>query len=151
VKRYERLTATIVVAGGVLIMVYAWHSLKLGSIHMPDAGLLPFLCGGALAVLGIIWAVMLQLSREEGQEGSEEKPLWHRPLLSLLLMVVYGWAMETLGYVTSTLLFMVAWEQIIERETWVKTIVIAVLATIAMYALFVLFLKVPIPPELFLR
>ncbi len=130
-------------------MIYAWHSLKLGSIHMPDAGLLPFLCGLALTVLGIIWALMLQLSREREEAG--EKPLWHRPVLSLLLMVVYGWAMEALGYITSTLLFVVAWQQIIEREKWMKTLVIAVLGTVAMYALFVLFLKVPVPQEWILR
>lgn len=147
-KKYERLTAMLVVAGGVLIMIYAWHSLKLGSIHMPDAGLMPFLCGAGLAVLGVIWALMLQLAREEKEEA--EKVLWHRPLISLLLMVIYGWAMEAVGYITSTVLFMIAWQQIIEREKWVKTIVIAVLGTIAMYALFVLFLKVPVPPEFFI-
>lgn len=150
-KRYERLTAMVVVAGGVLIMIYSWHSLKLGSIQIPDAGLLPFLSGMGLAVLGIIWAVMLQMAREDPKPGSESKPLWHRPLLSLLLMVIYAWAMETVGYVTSTVLFMIAWQQVIEREKWGKTMIISVLATIAMYALFVLFLKVPIPQELFLR
>jgi hypothetical protein len=137
-----------VVAGGVLIMFYAWQSLKLGSIHMPDAGLLPFLCGGSLVILGVIWALMLQWS--PAKEASGEKALWHRPVISLGLMVVYGWAMETIGYITSTLLFVIAWQQIIEREKWVKTILIAVLGTAAMYALFVLFLKVPVPPEFFI-
>ena len=66
-------------------------------------------------------------------------------------MVLYGLAMETLGYISSTLVFMVAWEKIIEREKWVKTMVISLLGTLAMYALFVYFLKVPIPQELFLR
>jgi len=59
--------------------------------------------------------------------------------------------MEEIGYITSTLLFMVAWEQIIERERWVKTIVIAVLSTMSMVVLFVYFLNIPIPQELFLR
>jgi putative tricarboxylic transport membrane protein len=148
VKKYERITAVVTFLGGVWIMVYAWGTLKLGSIHMPDAGLLPFLCGASLAVMGIIWALMLQWSR--AKEAPAEKTLWYKPLLSLLLMVVYGWAMEALGYITSTLLFMIAWQQIIEREKWIKTIVIAVLGTAAMYALFVLFLKVPIPPEFFI-
>ena len=83
--------------------------------------------------------------------GETGKRMPYRPITSLALMILYGWTMEALGYITSTLIFMVAWQQIIEREKWVKTMVIAVLATAAMYSLFKLFLKVPIPEELFLR
>jgi putative tricarboxylic transport membrane protein len=148
-KKYERITAIITSLGGVWIMVYAWHTLKLGSIHVPDAGFLPFLCGAGLAILGIVWILILQWKKEQGNESPAERRLWHRPLLSLALMVLYGMAMETVGYITSTLVFMVAWQQIIEREKWFKTMIISLLGTFAMYALFVYLLKVPIPPEFF--
>ena len=134
---------------GLWIMYYAWGTLKLGSIHVPDAGLLPFLCGASLVILGIVWALILQFTK--AKEAPSEKTLWYRPILSLVLMLIYAWAMETVGYITSTLIFMVAWQQIIEREKWIKTLVISVLGTVAMYALFGLFLKVPIPQELFFR
>ena len=148
-KKYERITAVLTSMAGVWIMYYAWGTLKLGSIHVPDAGLLPFLCGIGLAILGVAWLLVLQWGKEK--EDASEKRLWHRPLLSLLLMVVYGWAMEALGYISSTLIFVIAWQQIIEREKWVKTMIIAVLSTVAMYALFVYLLKVPIPSEFFLQ
>ncbi len=150
-KKYERITALITVLGGMVIMYYAWHTLKLGSIHVPDAGLLPFLCGVGLAVLGIVWILVLQWTKEQRSEDSAEKRLWHRPLLSLALMVIYGWAMESVGYITSTLIFVIAWQKVIEHEKWLKTMIIALLGTIAMYALFVYLLKVPIPPEFFAR
>jgi len=149
-KQNERITAILTSLGGIWTMLYAWHTLKLGSIHVPDAGFLPFLCGVGLAILGIVWIVILQWAKERGNEGPVEVRLWRRPLLSLALMVLYGWAMETVGYITSTLIFMVAWQQIIERERWFKTLVISVLGTIAMYALFVYLLKVPVPPEFFI-
>jgi len=149
VKKSERITATIMSLGGLLVMIYAWRSLTLGSIHIPDAGFLPFLCGAGLAILAIIWRVTLQLSKEK--EAPSEKRLWHRPLLSVLLMIAYGWAMETIGYISSTLIFVVGWQQIIEHEKWLKTVIIAVLSTAAMYTLFVYLLKVPIPPEFFLQ
>jgi putative tricarboxylic transport membrane protein len=150
VKKHERITAILTSLAGVSIMVYAWHALKLGSIHVPDAGFLPFLCGAGLAVLGVVWILILQWKKEQGDESTAEKRLWQRPLLSLVLMVLYGWTMETVGYITSTLIFMVAWQQIIEREKWFKTMVISLLGTLAMYALFVYLLKVPIPPEFFI-
>lgn len=150
-KKYERITALIMALGGLWIVYYAWDTLKIGSIHVPDAGFLPFLCGTGLVMLGIAWFLALQWRKERQTEASREKRLWHRPLLSLVLMVLYGLAMEAVGYVTSTLIFMVAWEKIIEREKWIKTLIISLLGTLAMYALFVYFLKVPIPQELFLR
>jgi len=149
VKKSERIVAILTSLGGVMIMYYAWHTLKLGSIHVPDAGLLPFLSGMGLAVLGIVWRLNLQWAKEQPQEGPAEKRLWHRPLLSLVLMVLYGWAMESVGYITSTLLFVIAWQKVIEREKWSKTMIIALVATFAMYLLFVYLLKVPIPPEFF--
>jgi len=149
VEKSERITAIIMSVGGLMIMVYAWRTLELGSAHTPGAGFLPFLCGAGLAILASIWLVALQLSKKK--EAPSEKRLWHRPLFAVLLMIAYGWAMETSGYMSSTLIFVVAWQRIIEHEKWVKTIVIAVLSTVAMYALFVYLLKVPIPQEFFIR
>ncbi len=150
-KNYERLAAVFTTMLGAMTMYYAWQVLKLGSIFMPDAGFFPFLCGGGLTVLGIIWILKLQLSKKPATNGSAEKRLWHRPLISLALMVVYGWAFETIGYLTATVLFMIAWQQIIEREKWPKTLAISFLGTIGMYALFAYVLKVPIPQEFFLK
>lgn len=148
-KKSERITAIILALGGVWIMVYAWRTLTLGSILTPGAGFLPFLCGAGLAILAVIWLVTLQLSKKE--EAPSGKRLWHRPLFSMLLMIAYGWAMETSGYISSTLIFVVAWQRIIEHEKWVKTIIIAVLSTVVMYTLFVCLLKVPIPQDFFIR
>jgi putative tricarboxylic transport membrane protein len=151
VKKYECATALLTSIGGVWIMVYASHTLKLGSIHVPDAGFLPFLAGTGLAILGIVWLLILQWTKEPEQERPAERRQWHRPLLSLLLMLFYGWAMEAVGYVTSTLLFVIVWQKLIEHERWLKTMIIALMGTFTMYALFVHFLKVPIPPEFFAR
>lgn len=150
-KKYERITAIVLAGGGVVIMVYAWNTLKIGSIHVPDAGLMPFLCGAALVILGFVWTLILQWTKKREDEGPAEERLWQKPVLSLILMVIYAWAIEALGYITSTLVFMVAWQKLIEHEKWVKTALVSLLGTLAMYVLFVYFLKVPIPQELFFR
>jgi len=38
VKKHERIAAALTSLGGVAVMIYAWHTLRLGSIHVPDAG-----------------------------------------------------------------------------------------------------------------
>ncbi|MEW6334290.1 MAG: tripartite tricarboxylate transporter TctB family protein [Thermodesulfobacteriota bacterium] len=145
----ERITALVTSIAGAAVMVYGWRTLNIGSIHVPDAGFFPFLCGAGLTILGVVWMWILQFTREKAAPAQPRR--WHRPVLSLALMVLYGWAMESVGYISSTLVFMVAWQKVIEGERWPKTLVISLLGSLAMYALFVFFLKVPVPPELFLR
>jgi len=44
-----------------------------------------------------VWLLILQWTKEQEKEGPPEQRLWHRPVLSLVLMVLYGWAMESVG------------------------------------------------------
>jgi hypothetical protein len=56
--------------------------------------------------------------------------------------------MEPLGYMLSTFIFLVAWQFAIEREKWLKTGAIAIIGTVAMYAIFSYLLRVPLPEGL---
>jgi hypothetical protein len=87
----------------------------------------------------------------DAQESFFEKGRWVKPAVAVGLMLVYAWAIEAVGYITSTLVFMAAWQLLVERERWSKTILISLLGTLAMYMLFNRFLKVPVPTEFFIR
>ena len=149
-NKSERFVALGTTCAGIAIMVYAWRILTLGDFTVPDAGLLPFLAGTGLTVLSAIWA-LTTLGKAPAAVAPPGSRRWKRPLLALLLMVLYAWAIDALGYISSTLVFTAAWQQIIERERWLKTVLIAAIGTAAMYVLFVYLLKLPIPQELFLR
>lgn len=149
-KRHERIAAVGVVIGGLAVVTYGYAFLKLGSIFQPDAGFLPFVSGVALVVLGICWFVVARDVKDEGM-AFFEKGRWVKPALAMAMMLGYAWTIETIGYITSTLLFMLAWQVLVERERWFKTIQISLLGTAAMYVLFRYLLKVPVPPEVFFR
>lgn len=149
-KRHERIAAVTVVIGGLAIVYYAYAVLRLGSIFQPDAGFLPFLSGIALVLLGICWFVVAG-GLEAQEKAFFEKGRWVKPALAMGMMLVYAWAIEALGYITSTLVFMIAWQLLVERERWLKTVLVSLLGTLAMYLLFSRFLKVPVPPEIFIR
>jgi cellulose synthase/poly-beta-1,6-N-acetylglucosamine synthase-like glycosyltransferase len=150
VKRHERIAAVIVALGGLAVACYAYAVLKLGSILQPDAGFLPFLSGIALVVLGLCWFAVAR-GLDDQEKALFEKGRWFKPALALAMMLVYAWTIEAVGYISSTLVFMLAWQVLVERERWVKTIVISLLGTAAMYVLFRYLLKVPVPPEVFFR
>jgi putative tricarboxylic transport membrane protein len=148
---YERLTAVIIAVGGGVIMYYAWSDLKIGEIQVPGAGFLPFLTGAGLSILAIIWALTSPRTAEQQNESLVEERRWQRPVWSFVLMLLFVWSIEMVGFNTATFIFMMTWQKLIEREKWIKAFVISLLAMMIMYALFVYLLKVPVPQELFLR
>ncbi|MBN1104380.1 MAG: tripartite tricarboxylate transporter TctB family protein [Deltaproteobacteria bacterium] len=149
-KKYERIAAGILTGMGLAVLYHSYAVLRLGSIFSPDAGFFPFLAGCALILLGCCWLLSVR-GPETQKKTFFQEGQWLKPVLAFGFMLVYAYAIESVGYVLSTLLFMIAWQRIVERERWAKTFLIACASTTAMYSLFVYLLKVPLPPEFFLR
>jgi putative tricarboxylic transport membrane protein len=144
----------------------AYHSyavLKLGILISPGAGFLPFLCGVALIVLGVVWRLqgLLRKSRtapaaagaaETAGEG-EAAPLpgtRTKLVLAFLTTVAYAVLFERIGFLLSTLVFMLGWQMVVERERWLKSVIVTALCAAAMYGLFRFLLHVELPPNPFL-
>jgi len=157
--RAERIASVTLVAFGVFVAYYSDKYLKLGILISPGAGFFPYWIGVVLAVLGAVWLLNTFLARkapgpaeaECGSEGADmggeplRKRVLFRFLPGVLLVVLYGWLFEKAGYFLSTVLFMVGWQKVVERESWLKTLLIAVLCAGGMYALFSYLLKGVLP------
>lgn len=146
----DRIVALVIVVMGLFIASHSVLVLKFGSIHHPDSGFLTFFVGLAFVGLGGIWALSAKASRRSTGIFIE-KNRWIKPLLALILMISYAMAFKGLGYITSTLAFMVAWQQVIERQNWVNTLIVSVLSAAGMFLLFGFLLQVPLPMEIFSR
>lgn len=144
-KKSERYTALFLIISGIAIAIYGYHFLELGVIISPDAGFMPFYVGIALTILSAIWLFTgIKAEPNQDQEKFFSK-LWYKPPVALGLMAIYAWAMEVVGYIISTLIFIFVWMFLIEREKWVTILLVSTLGTAVMYTLFGVFLKVPIP------
>jgi len=161
-SKWEKFASVINIALGVFIAVYSYYYLKLGIMISPGAGFLPFFLGIALIVLGVLWFITTGISRVSASKTSEgdssctcnddlpgETPITGRfprkLVFGLILIVVYAWLFERLGYLLSTLFFMLGWQILVEREKWIKTIAITVLSAATMYAVFRFLLHVQLP------
>jgi hypothetical protein len=157
--RAEKVSSIVLIAFGLFVAYYSRQYLKLGMMITPGAGFLPYWIGIALTVLGAIWFLNTLLSRRRSGAGGEEsvagdaaaeREALRRRVLSkflpgVLIITLYAWLFERLGYPLSTVLFMVCWQKIVEREGWLKTAAIALLSAAAMYILFVYLLRVYLP------
>ncbi|HAA04838.1 MAG TPA: hypothetical protein DCE18_15935 [Syntrophobacteraceae bacterium] len=160
-NRAEKISAAITVALGISVMAYSYYSLKLGMMITPGAGFLPFLIGAALAILGSLW--FLQKSMRKGEvcvplmedsctivEGQSEAVdlivgIPRKMLFGLAVLIIYAALFERIGYFLATLIFMFAWQMLVEKERWPKSVLITAAATITMYTLFRYLLNIPLP------
>lgn len=147
----EKASAVVLIAFGLFIAWYSYHYLKLGRMIIPGAGFLPFCIGIVLAMLGAAWYTRTLLARPKvpaagaAGGGPERSVILYRLLPGVLLVVLYAWLFEKAGYIASTVLFMVGWQKLVEREGWVKTAIVAATSAAFMYVLFARLLRVFLP------
>ncbi len=158
-ERAERIASVGLVAFGLFVAYYSREYLKLGILISPGAGFFPYWIGVVLAVLGGVWLLATFMAGKaprpaeaecgstDAEQGKEPLPnrILYRFLPGVLLIVLYAWLFEKAGYFLSTVLFMVGWQKGVERQTWLKTAVIALLCAGGMYALFSYLLKGVLP------
>lgn len=157
-SRAEKISSVILILFGLFVAYYSRVYLKLGILIQPGAGFIPFCLGIALTVLGLLWFFLSFHSRKAPDLDSSESAcgetesneprrnlILFRFLPAILLVLLYAWFFEKMGYIISTFLFMIGWQKVVEKERWLKTITIAVLCAAAMYGLFAYLLKIALP------
>lgn len=146
--KQERLSAVFFLAVGVAVIYYGISILKLGSIQEPGPGFFPTLCGVGIIFLCLQWLIFNPLAASsEPLWGTGE---WIAPVMAMVIVFAYAAGMETMGYVVSTLLFLIAWQVLVEKASWKRTGIIAFVGTAVMYVLFSFLLGVPLPEGLLL-
>lgn len=158
-SRGDNIANLVTMALGIFVTYHSYYSLKIGILISPGAGFLPFLCGVALIVLGIFWRIQSFLFKAAHHAsrspdpavvaGGPETPALPRSRVKLCLAFVttlaYAWLFERIGFFLSTLVFMLGWQMLVERERWLKSIIITALCAAAMYTLFRYLLRVELP------
>ncbi len=141
-SRSDSITNLIVIALGAFVAYHSHAVLKLGILISPGAGFLPFLCGLALIA-----------GTGEAAGATQAAPLpgtRTKLVMAFLTTVAYAVLFERIGFLLATLVFMLGWQLVVERERWVKAVIVTAICAAAMYGLFRLLLRVELPSNPFL-
>ncbi len=158
-SKSDNVTNLVVIALGIFVVYHSYYSLKLGILISPGAGFLPFLCGLALIALGIAWRLQSILVKSPPKAEHTGDPMAAvcevepaslpgsrvKLCLAFVTTLVYACLFERIGFFLATLVFMLGWQMVVERQRWLKSIIITALCTAAMYTLFSYLLHVELP------
>jgi putative tricarboxylic transport membrane protein len=147
-KVRDRISAFCTVLFSLFVMWQSWV-LGLGTLYVPDAGFLPFLSGLTLSVLSLLLFLSSfwfprKTAAKETEVAFDKKQLF-RPLLVVVSLFFFAIFLNVLGFILSTLIFLVFLLRTVEPLKWRLVLTIAVSVSIVAYGLFDTLLKTQLP------
>lgn len=134
---------------GIVFLIGGLHA-GLFRRGIPGSGLLPFVVALSLMALSLI-VFFSALTRKKGgaRRGGEkffpERDSFKKISFGLIALFLYGVALEFIGYLATTFIFLLFTFRLMERAKWQTPLVLAVSAAILSYLLFVILLEVQLP------
>ncbi len=120
--------------------------LTLRDFHNPGPGLMPFLTGAVLALLGLILMLSsISKASEDNEKFVWVKENWERVVLTLLALCGYATLLEFLGFFITTFLFFFFLVKLTEPRKWVTSFVFSGVAATLCYLIFSVCLKSQFP------
>ena len=127
--------------------------MKLGGLHKPGPGFMPFMAGSFLILLGLILAGSAISKRLEGEKTRGKETWmnvnWKTLLLTLSSLFACALLLEPIGFYPTAFFFLLFLFKLTEPKRWLMPAGLAGISVILSYLIFSLWLKVQFPVGIF--
>jgi putative tricarboxylic transport membrane protein len=134
-----------------LAVTFGSVQLGLGTLQAPGSGFLGFLAGVFVTLMALL--VMVSTFVGQGNQGKLsalwKEVNWWRPAAVAILILFYVLALEKLGFLLTSLLFLLILFKWVEKFSWPKAGFVTLSAVVLSYLLFHTFLKASLPQGIF--
>ena len=120
----------------------------IGHLTSPGAGFFPLLVGSIMSLLSV--ALLIE-SKLHPDQAEQKESFWIRPgssrkvLLALACLVFYLFALDFLGYIVTTFIFILSLFRWISAKKWTTSVLVALILSAGSYLLFKTGLGVSLP------
>ncbi|MGN9842563.1 tripartite tricarboxylate transporter TctB family protein [Nonomuraea sp. H19] len=139
-RRLNVVAALVPLAVGVVAGIMSWQ-LGVGTLPAPGPGMWPLVISVAMVITA---AVLVLQSRPRGDEERFTKDMVTVAIAAASLLG-YAFLFELVGFEVPTVALLVLWLKGLGRESWRLTAVVSIVATAALYLLFITGLGVSLP------
>jgi len=148
-RRADQITGIVMLVFSLIIAYTSWQMPQRVEFG-PGMGFLPFW----LAVLMAVLSVLLLFDATVRKSASSGNPFPTPQALRNVGMVIAGLGvyiavLDTAGFAVSTVLYVAYLLAIVQKERWLKTVVISLLSTGGLYVVFQVLLEVKLPQNIF--
>jgi putative tricarboxylic transport membrane protein len=160
-KRSEYVISGLLIAFGVFVFLTSntiplMVAVEKGSVV--NARFFPKLMSLAMIFLAIVMAVenyvlkssqkvdLLDHALEDASEDASNRGVWRRMTGIGIICLLYFYLFEPIGYLLSSMLFMLGFLWVLGNRKWTILLLLSVLAPVTVYVLFKILLGAPLPP-----
>ena len=121
--------------------------IGVGTLSQPGPGLLTFGAGAGVGGLAFLLLIQPIVSKERRSEVAPDERTLRKGRFILICLSLFGYTMAVnwLGFLPSTFVFVIFIFRVVESEKWWRTILESVLITIGNYLIFVGWLDLSLP------
>ncbi len=141
----EVITAIVIFALGVVMMV---DNFKIGAgwaSDGPESGYFPFRIGAILCIASFSVALRSFMSAQGKGEEFVSREKFRLVLAVLVPTAVYVLGIQFLGIYIASTLFIAAFMRVMDKSSWLKTTLVSVSVNAVLFWMFEIQFKVPLP------
>ena len=140
-RRKDKKSSIFSACFGILAVITGYQ-FGLGTLTSPGPGFLPFAGGLVTILLSVIIYV-------QALGGEGEKDLFQignaKILLSLICFVLYAIFFKRLGFILANFILLTILFQLLQRKSWIGSVLTSAVTIFAAYLIFIVWLKVQLP------
>lgn len=144
--RSDRFSALFFLALAIYICQQAME-IEVGTLGQPGPGLLSFGAGAGIGLLALVLLIQTFMSGSHPEPKAETGRSGRTAIVVAISvsLFVYTLAVNWLGFILATLMFVFFLFRIVETESWWRSTIKAVLVMAGNYMLFVVWLGLRLP------
>lgn len=141
----DAITAVVIFAIGVVMMVDNYRIGSSWAVDGPESGYFPFHIGLILCIAGLAVLLKSLLGKQRDRTVFVSWARFRLVLMVLLPTVLYVLAIQFLGIYLASVFFIAAFMRILGKISWLKTVLISVCVNLLLFWMFEIQFMVPLP------
>jgi hypothetical protein len=144
--RSDRFSALFFLALAIFICQQSM-AIGVGTLGRPGPGLMSFGSGAAIGLLSLAFLIQTFISKKgpDGSDLGKGSGGTAKTVSICISLFIFTIAVNWLGFILSTLFFVLFLFRTVETESWWRSVMKAVLVTIGNYLVFVVWMGVRLP------
>jgi hypothetical protein len=119
--------------------------MSLGSLREPGPGFLPFYAAAIMSLLTLIHLIKAFVTVKHSKPVFTSFANLRHLIFTIIIAFITAILFESLGFIITSVFFLIFILKFVGRESWLKTIPITLVVLIFSYLVFIVFLNIQLP------
>jgi len=143
-RRHDLLSSTLWFCAGLFITLYA-PQFDLGTASAPGSGFMSFLAGMIMCIFSAVTFGQAYFSQDRKSEKLWENVQFQKLIVVVFSLLIYTYFLDVVGFLICTFLLILFLIRFVGSESWLKSIIGAILTSSLCYLLFDKWLQASLP------